>query len=71
METDRNNFFPILSCVVMNVIVFITEQEHCTFDDAANRFYHSETYKLLEDEKTALWYLGPAQLYESFQEENA
>lgn len=70
MEKDRNNFFPILSCIVMNVIVFITEQEHCTFDNAAKRFYHSETYRLLEDKKTAFWHLGPAQLYESFQEES-
>lgn len=54
----------------MNVIVFITEQEHCTLGDAAKRFYHSDTYRILEDEKTSLWHLGPAQLYEYFREEN-
>ncbi len=33
--------------------------------------YHSQTYRLLEDESTKLWHYGPVALLECLEEERA
>ena len=44
----------------------IVENEHISELDAIQDFYQSETYQLLEIEKTKYWWLSPEALYEEY-----
>lgn len=70
IHIGRNSFFPLLSCITMNVVKHIAKQDNISLDEATKAFYHSETYKELEKESTKMWHLGPAQLYENFKNES-
>lgn len=54
----------------MNVVNHIAKQDNISLDEAIKAFYHSETYKELETKSTKMWHLGPAQLYEAFNNES-
>lgn len=48
------------------VAALIAEDEQISKIDALRKFYHSTTYKQLEDELTKLWYESAKGLYEYY-----
>lgn len=53
---------------VAGVINMIAEKEQISILDALRKFYHSNTYKQLEDERTKLWYESIIGLYKYYLE---
>jgi len=51
---------------VSEIAEMIAEDEHISQIDALRKFYHSNTYKQLEDEATKLWYESAFGLYKYY-----
>jgi len=67
MELDR---FSIALVFLVPQILELVMKEYAVNDEkAAEMFYSSELYSVLEDEKTKLWHLSAHTLFEMFLEE--
>ena len=65
-EITQQNLYLILAGKVSAVTAFIAEDEHISPLDALTKFYASKTYRLLEQENTKYWHLGPVALYQAY-----
>lgn len=58
----------ILPYKVSQLAMLISKHLNMPVIDAIRSIYRSDTYKMLADEETKLWHLGPVALYEHYQE---
>ncbi len=65
--TDKNLYLLLPAKVSLFAQIYANEHE-CSIVDAVKLFYHSNTYKDLEQECTKLWHYGPVALYEEYEE---
>lgn len=66
---NEEKFGAIMGLIVPQVIQLITENYYFNEVVAANEFYDSKVYSILEQEDTKLWHLSPLSLYNMFLEE--
>ena len=66
---EQKKFEAILVLIVPKVIDLIREETGVNEVEAANNFYASGVYSLLEQEETKLWHLSPLTLYHMYEEE--
>lgn len=62
-------FGAVMGILVPQVIRLITENYAYDEMTAANEFYSSDLYALLEQEDTKLWHFSPLTLFNMFDEE--
>lgn len=62
-------FGAVMGILVPQVIRLITENYSYDEMTAANEFYSSNLYALLEQEDTKLWHFSPLTLFNMFDEE--
>ena len=66
---EKNKFEVILTLIVQNLVVEITENESISELKATEKLYSSQLYNTLEQENTKLWHLSPKALYELYKQE--
>ena len=66
---EQNKLTTILIFLVPQILSLIVTEHKIDEKNAAEMFYSSELYRVLEDEKTKLWHLSAHALFEMFQEE--
>lgn len=66
---EEKKFGAIMGVLVPQVIRLITENYSYNEMTAANEFYRSNLYALLEKEDTKLWHFSPLTLFNMFDEE--
>lgn len=67
---DKNQFAAFLACaVVPPIIQQIQKNTNDSTLDAINKFYHSQVYKLLEDENTKMWHYSALTLFNMYVSE--
>lgn len=67
--TNKNLHLLIPGKVSLFTKIYVEKQQSTPLE-ALRRFYRSNTYKELEQEKTKLWHYGPVALYEEFGEKS-
>lgn len=65
-EITQKNLYLLLAGKVAAVAAFISQDEGISPIDALTKFYSSDTYQRLEQEKTKLWHYGPVALYQDY-----
>ena len=65
----KEKFGAVMSILVPQVIRLITENYSYDEMTAANEFYRSDLYALLEQENTKLWHFSPLTLFNMLDEE--
>lgn len=65
----EEKFAAVMGILVPQVIHLITEIYSYDEMAAANEFYSSNLYALLEQEETKLWHFSPLTLFNMFDEE--
>ena len=66
---NDEKFTAVMGVLVEQVVNLITENYAYDELTAANAFYNSEVYALLEQEETKLWHFSPLTLFNMFDEE--
>lgn len=66
---EKNRLESLLILIVPQVIQRIVEKSTMDEIEAAEAFYRSRVYSLLEEEETKMWHLSPLTLYHMFEEE--
>ncbi len=66
---DKAKFSALMGLIVPQVVRLITENYNCDEMTAANEFYASSVYSVLEDEETKVWHFSPLTLFNMFDEE--
>lgn len=66
---EKNRLESLLILIVPQVIQWIVEKSTMDEIEAAEAFYRSRVYSLLEEEETKMWHLSPLTLYHMFEEE--
>lgn len=66
---EEEKFGAVMGGLVPQVIRLITENYSYDEMTAANEFYGSDLYALLEQEDTKLWHFSPLTLFNMFDEE--
>ena len=54
---------------IRDVIDIIQKESHLSFPDAAGAFYHSQTYKVLQNTENTLWAESAEYIADRFYEE--
>lgn len=67
---EKNRLESLLILIVPQVIQWIVEKSTMDEIKAAEAFYQSRVYSLLEEEETKMWHLSPLTLYHMFEEEH-
>ena len=65
----EEKFGAVMGVLVPQVIRLITENYSYDEMTAANEFYESDLYALLEQEDTKIWHFSPLTLFNMFDEE--
>lgn len=65
----EEKFGAVMGILVPQVIRLITENYPYDEMTAANEFYESDLYALLEQEDTKIWHFSPLTLFNMFDEE--
>ncbi len=66
---EKEKFGAVMGVLVPQIIRLITETYSYDEMTAANEFYRSDLYALLEQEDTKLWHFSPLTLFNMFDEE--
>ena len=66
---DQKKFEAMLILIVPKVISLIVENYNLDEVTAAQAFYESKVYSLLEQEATKLWHFSPLTLFNMYHEE--
>ena len=66
---ENNQFVAILEILVPRIVQLIMDSRQLSNHDAAELFYSSELYAMLEREKSKLWHLSAPALYDLLEEE--
>lgn len=67
-EITNKNLYLLLPGKVAAVVEQDVADHPQPMLDALRRFYHSNTYRLLEQEETKTWHYGSIALYQEYQE---
>ena len=59
----------VLGIIVPEIVELIVKESGQSEVSAAEKFYSSKLYSLLEDEETKLWHLSPLTLFNMYEEE--
>lgn len=65
---DDSNLYLLIPGKASMVAEIYAEKHGVTPLEALRKFYRSDTYSELEDEKTKYWHYGPVALYEDWTE---
>ena len=68
---SEEKFSAVIGLIVPEVIHLITENYPYDEVNAAQEFYRTQVYALLEQEETKLWHFSPLTLFNMFDEEMA
>lgn len=68
-QMNKEQFSAIMGILVAETIHLIAERDKCDEMAAADEFYSSKVYALLEDEETKVWHFSPLTLANMFDEE--
>lgn len=63
-EINQENLYLLLPSKVAWLTEMLTEDKGISIVEAIREIYSSDTYRLLEDESTKMWHLGPVALYQ-------
>ena len=63
-EITQENLYLLLPGKINSLAKILVKEKDFSFFDAINMIYKSNTYKLLETEKSKYWTFGPVALYE-------
>lgn len=66
---NENQFSAMLAVIVPQIVEQITKNSNIDDDQAIFKFYQSNLYRELSDEKTKLWHYSPLTLYTMYQDE--
>lgn len=66
---EKRKFEAVLTLLVPQVILLITENYPYDEIIATREFYSSEVYSVLEQEDTKLWHFSPLTLFNMYDEE--
>ncbi len=66
---NENQFSAMLAVIVPQIVEQITKNSNIDDDEAIFKFYQSNLYRELSDEKTKLWHYSPLTLYTMYQDE--
>lgn len=66
---NDNQFSAMLAIIVPPIIEQIIKNSNVDENKAISKFYQSELYKELADEKSKLWHYSPLTLYTMYQDE--
>lgn len=66
---NKNQFSAMLAVIVPQIVEQITKNSNIDDDEAIFKFYQSNLYRELSDEKTKLWHYSPLTLYTMYQDE--
>jgi len=69
IDVNQDNLYLLLPGKVADVATMYARVHHVAYLKALSKFYKSKTYKLLEQENSKYWHLGPVALYEEFTAE--
>lgn len=64
LDITQDNLYLLLPSKVSLMTEMLCDDTGMSIVDAMKRIYASHTYRLLEQEKTKMWHLGPVALYE-------
>lgn len=64
-EITQQNLYLLLPGKINSLAKLLVQEKGLSFFDAINIIYKSQTYKLLENETSKYWTLGPVALYEN------
>lgn len=62
-EVNQDNLYLLLPSKVGWLASMLQEDNKVSLVDAIKIVYSSDTYKLLEQESTKMWHLGPVDLF--------
>lgn len=62
-EINQKNLYLLLPSKVCRLATMLQENDNLQLIDAIKRVYSSDIYKLMEQEDTKIWHLGPVDLY--------
>ncbi len=62
-EVNQDNLYLLLPSKVGWLASMLQEDNKVSLVDAIKTVYSSDTYKLLEQESTKMWHLGPVDLF--------
>ena len=65
----EHQFSAMLAIIVPPIIELITKNSNVDDVKAISRFYQSNLYRELADEKSKLWHYSPMTLYTMYQDE--
>ena len=65
---NANQFSAMLAVIVPQIVEQITKNSNIDDDQAIFKFYQSNLYRELSDEKTKLWHYSPLTLYTMYQD---
>ena len=68
-EITQQNLYLLLPGKINSLAKILVQENGISFFDAINIIYKSKTYKLLENETSKYWTLGPVALYENIMRE--
>ena len=66
LNVTQQNLYLFLPSKVSRIAEIMSESQNISIVDAITDIYTSDTYRLLENEHTKLWHLGPVALYEEY-----
>ena len=66
---NDDQFSSLLAAVVPDIVALIVSRDGLSEQDAAERFFSSETYARLSNEKLKMWHFSPETLYAVFHGE--
>lgn len=59
----------LIEFVTQDIIEMITIDQGVEYDEAMNKFYHSEVFEKLQNTETGLYQQSPAYVYDLFKDE--
>ncbi len=65
LDINQNNLYLLLPSKIAWLTDMLADDNKINIVDALKEIYISKTYKLLENETTKMWHLGPVALYEN------
>lgn len=59
----------LIEFITQDIVEMITIDQFMEFDEAMNKFYHSEVFEKLQNIETGLYTQSPAYVYDLFKDE--
>ena len=69
MKVSKNDFQYMLECIERDLATILVEKRGMTIRQALSLLYDSDTYRLLQNPNTGLYFQSPQYVYSYLQEE--